>query len=163
VTDRPDPSASQKAPFSEPQRPEQIPLALPHQPALSREDFFVAPSNQDAVTWIDAWPQWPDGGGRLAGLALYGPVGCGKSHLAQLWLQHCHGQKLTGKDLVQAAWKQKGQASLQGSQSENWGHGKDAAALLDQGPPHLLLEDLDHSGFFETAGAQRLLFHKAVF
>jgi len=58
----------------------QLTLDLGHRPALGREDFLVAPSNELAVAWIDRWPDWPG-----PALALYGPPGCGKSHLAQVW------------------------------------------------------------------------------
>ncbi len=58
----------------------QLPLELPLRPALGREDFLVAPSNRVAVAWIDRWPDWP---GPV--LALYGPPGCGKTHLCQVW------------------------------------------------------------------------------
>jgi len=58
----------------------QLPLELPLRPALGREDFLVAPSNRVAVAWIDRWPDWPG-----PALALYGPPGCGKTHLCQVW------------------------------------------------------------------------------
>lgn len=58
----------------------QLPLDLPHRPALGREDFLVAPGNAVAVAWIDRWPDWPG-----PALALYGPPGCGKTHLCQVW------------------------------------------------------------------------------
>jgi DnaA regulatory inactivator Hda len=58
----------------------QMTLDLGHRPALAREDFLVAPSNTVAVAWIDRWPDWPG-----AALALFGPPGCGKTHLAQVW------------------------------------------------------------------------------
>ncbi len=58
----------------------QLTLDLGHRPALDREDFLVAPSNEVAVAWIDRWPDWPG-----AALALYGPAGSGKTHLAQVW------------------------------------------------------------------------------
>lgn len=56
-------------------RPKQLLLDFSHRPALGRENFLVAPSNQDAVAWLDSWP-WSAGT-----LALCGPPGCGKSHL----------------------------------------------------------------------------------
>ncbi len=58
----------------------QLPLELEPRPALGREDFLVAPSNEVAVAWIDRWPDWP-----RPALALYGPPGCGKTHLCQVW------------------------------------------------------------------------------
>lgn len=58
----------------------QLVLELPHRPALGRGDFLVAPCNEAAVAWIDRWPDWP-----APGLALYGPRGSGKSHLAAVW------------------------------------------------------------------------------
>ena len=73
----------------------QIPLDLGFRPALGREDFFVAPGNADAVAWIDRWPTWP---GQV--LALFGPPGCGKSHLAHVFAARSAAQILTGQDLV---------------------------------------------------------------
>ena len=61
-------------------RAEQLALDLGHRPAFGHEDFLIAPSNADAVAWLDRWPDWPS-----HALALYGPAGCGKSHLAQVW------------------------------------------------------------------------------
>lgn len=58
----------------------QLIFELPHRPALDREDFLVAPSNAEAVAWIDRWPDWP-----APWLALAGPTGAGKTHLAQVW------------------------------------------------------------------------------
>lgn len=58
----------------------QIPLDLGHRTALGRDDFLIAPNNQDAVAWIDLWPEWP-----APALVLYGPVASGKSHLAAVW------------------------------------------------------------------------------
>ena len=47
---------------------------------MGRDDFLIAPSNQDAVAWIDLWPDW-----NAPALILYGPVSSGKSHLAAVW------------------------------------------------------------------------------
>lgn len=59
---------------------QQLPLPLEHRPALGREDFLVAPHNAEAVAWIDRWPEWP-----TVAVILYGPAGCGKSHLAHVF------------------------------------------------------------------------------
>ena len=58
----------------------QLLLELELRPALGRDDFLVAPSNGVAVAWIDRWPDWPG-----PALAIYGPPGCGKTHLCQVW------------------------------------------------------------------------------
>ncbi len=58
----------------------QIAFDLGHRTAMGRDDFLVAPGNQDAVAWIDLWPEWP-----APVLVLYGPVASGKSHLCAVW------------------------------------------------------------------------------
>jgi len=73
----------------------QIPLDLGFRPALGREDFFVAPGNAEAVAWLDRWPDWP---ARV--LALYGPAGCGKSHLAQVFAARAGAHVLAGDALA---------------------------------------------------------------
>ena len=37
----------------------QLPFDFEHRPSLSGEDFLVAPSNREAVAWLDKWPDWP--------------------------------------------------------------------------------------------------------
>ncbi len=61
-------------------RPEQLPLDLPVRSAMDAAGFVVSDSNQDAVAWTDRWPDWPNGI-----LAVYGPPGCGKTHLGHVW------------------------------------------------------------------------------
>lgn len=55
-----------------------LPLALPA--TLTRGEFIVAAGNEQAVAFIDSWPDWP-----VSAAALYGPAGSGKSHLAAIW------------------------------------------------------------------------------
>lgn len=74
---------------------EQLPLGLPHRVALGGDDFFVAPSNQAAVDWIDRWPDWPGGVLILTGLA-----GAGKSHLAAVWQHAANARGLAASDLA---------------------------------------------------------------
>jgi len=62
--------------------PAQIPLDLPHRPAMGVADFLVAPGNRDAVALLDRWPVWPG-----PALVLHGPEGCGKTHLTRVWRQ----------------------------------------------------------------------------
>ena len=58
----------------------QFRLKLDRTEAFRREDYVVSASNAEAVKAVDAWPNWH--GGRLA---LIGPEGSGKSHLASAW------------------------------------------------------------------------------
>lgn len=58
----------------------QLPLPLPHRPSLEGDDYLVAPCNEEAVAWIDRWPDWPG-----PALAVVGPAGSGKTHLASVW------------------------------------------------------------------------------
>ncbi len=60
----------------------QLPLPLGFRPALGREDFLVSSCNAAAVSFIDLWPGWP-----CPHLVIYGPEGCGKTHLAQVFIK----------------------------------------------------------------------------
>ncbi len=59
---------------------EQLSLDMPRRTALGREDFFVSNANVAALAMLDNWRAWP-----VPRLALAGPTGSGKSHLAQVW------------------------------------------------------------------------------
>ena len=58
----------------------QLRLQLRRATGHRREDFIVSAANSDAVRAVDAWPAWHGGV-----LALVGPAGSGKSHMAQSW------------------------------------------------------------------------------
>lgn len=60
--------------------PRQLVLDLPARPALGRADFFVSPANELALAQVESWPAWPAGR-----LAVTGPEGAGKTHLAHVW------------------------------------------------------------------------------
>ena len=71
-------------------------LDLPYENALSRADFIAAPANEAALGWIERWPDWP-----AAALAIHGPAGAGKSHLARIWLDHARAIELAPEALSQ--------------------------------------------------------------
>ena len=72
-------------------------LAFPFgvEPALGREDFILAPCNEQAVRFIRRWPDWPTGAA-----ALYGPPRCGKTHLAAIWRKAADAEALPARDLA---------------------------------------------------------------
>ncbi len=61
---------------------EQFVLPLPVHTARGRDDFFVAPCNAFALQTLENWHEWPD-----LKLALTGPEGSGKTHLAHVWAE----------------------------------------------------------------------------
>lgn len=68
----------------------QLPLEFGHRPALTGEDFLVAPCNADAVAWLDRWPDWPG-----PALVVHGPRGCGKTHLALVFQEMSGARAIT--------------------------------------------------------------------
>src|SRR5258708_22195783 len=61
------------------QIPRQLALALDHAESFAREDFLSSRCNAAALALIDSWPDWPG-----QAVALVGPEGSGKSHLAAI-------------------------------------------------------------------------------
>ena len=59
---------------------QQLPLNLPHLPSLGKEDFLVSNCNVEAANLIDSWPNWT-----FFSACIYGPEGCGKSHLVNVF------------------------------------------------------------------------------
>ena len=77
---------------------EQLVLDLGHRSAHGVEDYLVAPCNQDAVAWLDRWPDWPG-----PALALHGPAACGKPHLTHIWMNRSGAQLLSAGELSELA------------------------------------------------------------
>jgi chromosomal replication initiation ATPase DnaA len=63
-------------------RARQLSLGLAGQPVFTRAAFVTSPANAQAVDLVEAWPLWPGGV-----LALVGPEGAGKTHLATIWAE----------------------------------------------------------------------------
>ena len=59
---------------------QQLHFDLEQPQPFHRDGFVVSPANAEAAARLDAWPNWAGGA-----LALIGPAGSGKSHLAQTW------------------------------------------------------------------------------
>lgn len=72
--------------------PRQLVLALDHAVSFAREDFLGGPSNAAALSLIESWPDWPN---RI--MALIGPEGSGKSHLATIWAEIAGARVLSAK------------------------------------------------------------------
>lgn len=75
----------------------QLPLDLGFTSSYAAADYLVSASNSDAFAWIERWPDWPG-----AGLALSGPPGCGKTHLAHLWCERSRARILDASALATA-------------------------------------------------------------
>ncbi|MFC3615173.1 chromosomal replication initiator DnaA [Lutimaribacter marinistellae] len=75
----------------------QLSFDLPAKTALGREDFFVSPANALAVAMISA-TTWP--GGKLA---LSGPAGSGKTHLAHVWAGETGARIIPAHKVTEAA------------------------------------------------------------
>lgn len=79
-------------------RDRQLPLELPHVPALGADDFMLSACNAEAMRLIESWPDWS---ARCALLA--GPAGAGKSHLVNVWRGRSGAQVLSAADVDGAA------------------------------------------------------------
>lgn len=74
--------------------PRQIVLPLPERTSLAREDYFISSSNRAAAEALEAWPAWEGGM-----LAVIGPSGAGKTHLAR-----AHAARAAGLGRPVSAW-----------------------------------------------------------
>ena len=77
----------------------QIPLVFEPRVCYKRDDFMVNRCNLQAINVIDSWPNWP-----FFAYVLYGPKGCGKSHLAHVFAEHvaCFYQKPVSVKIINA-------------------------------------------------------------
>jgi chromosomal replication initiation ATPase DnaA len=75
-------------------KPAQLPLDLPFSPALSREEFIVSSANAEALAFVESWPDWT-----VPIAALYGPAGCGKTHLASIWRASNGAELVSAREL----------------------------------------------------------------
>jgi chromosomal replication initiation ATPase DnaA len=78
-------------------RPRQLALALDHAESYAREDFLSVPCNEGPLQLIDSWPEWP-----ANALALVGPEGSGKTHLAMIWAAVAGARVISARALREA-------------------------------------------------------------
>jgi chromosomal replication initiation ATPase DnaA len=71
----------------------QLPLPFEHRPRFDACDFIPGCSNREALAWLGA--DWPE-----QRLALFGPEGCGKSHLLHIWARRTGAAVLSGPALT---------------------------------------------------------------
>jgi chromosomal replication initiation ATPase DnaA len=81
--------------------PSQIPLPFATIPIFAKENFIVSRSNEVAVAFIEAWPNWS-----VSAMVLHGPAGSGKSHLTQVWASKCAAQVVSAAALSGSAFAQ---------------------------------------------------------
>jgi chromosomal replication initiation ATPase DnaA len=81
-----------------PPRPRQLALALDHPESYARDDFLPGACNEAALKLIESFPDWPSNA-----LALVGPEGSGKSHLASIWAELSGARVASGRSLGQAS------------------------------------------------------------
>lgn len=105
----------------------QLSIALPRLDARGRADLMVSDANRTALALLDSWPDWPG-----ARLALVGPEGCGKSHMAAIWAAQAGARRLSAARL----------------------RAEDAPALA---AAPLAVEDADR--MLDGAAGERALFH----
>jgi chromosomal replication initiation ATPase DnaA len=99
--------------------PRQLALALSHAESFAREDFLTGTSNKAALGLIERWPDWPD-----RALALAGPEGAGKSHLAAIWAEIAGARRVSARAL--------GETGLLASLATGALVVEDASARLDE-------------------------------
>src|SRR6202166_70791 len=78
--------------------PRQLAFELAPRENFSRDDFLRGPGNAAALDLIESWPNWP-----VPVVALIGPEGSGKRHLAAIWAAAAGGRRLASGALDEAA------------------------------------------------------------
>lgn len=66
-------------------------LPFPHAPGYGAADFLAADSNAAALAWLASGEAWPQ-----RRLALFGPEGCGKTHLLHMWAARSGARMVSG-------------------------------------------------------------------
>ena len=73
----------------------QLPLEFGFVPSFAPADYLVSRCNENAVAWVERWPDWPG-----PATAICGPAGCGKTHLAHVWQARSNAQIIAAEHLA---------------------------------------------------------------
>ncbi len=73
---------------------EQLIFNFPFKRNYLKQDFYVSKNNFNAFKLIESWPKWPS---RLVN--IFGPTGCGKTHLANILKTKIHSIIKLSKDV----------------------------------------------------------------
>ena len=76
----------------------QLTMEFEHRTSQCGEDFLVADCNNEAIDWIDTWPNWP-----TPALVIVGAAGAGKSHLAAVFAAHSGAQFINANEFSSIA------------------------------------------------------------
>lgn len=74
---------------------DQFALPLLRSPDFTDSRFIVAPCNAQAFDFVRRWPDWP-----APAAALFGPAGCGKTHLAHVWRMRADALLIGGHEFA---------------------------------------------------------------
>ena len=83
-----------------PEKPEQYLFNWPTNEKFAQANFLSSFSNEKAVKLIDNWPNWDRGNENFYALIIYGPTGCGKTHLSYVWSDISKARTITAKQLI---------------------------------------------------------------
>lgn len=82
----------------------QMPFSFDYQAAQSAGDFIVSPTNEQALLWLDRYPDW-----QAPGLIISGATAIGKTHLAHIWQSRTQAQYMQAADAIDQALEQPAQ------------------------------------------------------
>ena len=72
----------------------QLVFKFPFKTIYYEQDYYVSSNNFSAYQLIESWPNWPD-----KSVNIYGPKGCGKTHLSNIFIKKIKSYYIEAKDL----------------------------------------------------------------
>ena len=74
---------------------QQLVLNFPFSHSYGIADFFISDANALAFAWLKRWPFWRKPTQKGGGIVIYGPRGCGKTHLMHAFCQMTPTYRMT--------------------------------------------------------------------